>query len=296
MMSMRKSNESKNGRQSHPYTGKVAVLSTKHEKLPLIGPPLERTVGMHVEAIAVDTDSLGTFSGDIPRLGSPLETAIAKAHLGMSATGNSIGIASEGSIGPDPQIPFVNADLEVVVLVDGVAGIVISEVFSSRDIMAAETTSQSGNDLEQFLFEADFPSHQMIVRPNSGEMRPIYKGIANVDELNTAISSCAPVSTDGLAYIGTDLRAHACPSRQKIIVSAAERLGVRVASLCPACGIPGWGRVDILFGIPCAWCGTPVAKPRAEINACVVCDHRETRQIVSEKVVADPATCPECNP
>ena len=289
-------NETKNGRQFHPYTGKVAVLSTKHEKLPLIGPPLERAIGMRVEAIAVDTDSLGTFSGDIPRLGSPLETAIAKAHLGMSATGNSIGIASEGSIGPDPQIPFVNADLELVALVDDVAGIVISEVFSSRDIVAAKTTSQSGNDLGKFLSQADFPSHQMIVRPNSGELHPIYKGIASVDELNTAVSRCASVSTDGLASIETDLRAHACPSRQKIIVSAAERLAARVAKLCPACGSPGWGRVGILFGIPCAWCGTPVPKPRSEINGCVGCDHRETRRIVSERAVADPATCPECNP
>ena len=286
----------KSGPSAHPYSGKIAVLATKHEKLPLIGPPLERVIGMRVEAIKVDTDSLGTFTGDVPRLGTPLETAIAKARLGMSEAGCGIGIASEGSIGPDPQIPFINVDREIVVLVNDETGVVISEVFSSHDIVAAKTTSRSGDDLDKFLSQTDFPSHKMIVKPNSGKMHPIYKGIASVSELSIAVSRCASVSPDGLANVETDLRAHVCPSRQRIIASAAERLAARIASLCPECGSPGWGRVDLLFGIPCAWCGTLVAKPRAEINACTLCDHRETKEIVSEQVLADPATCPECNP
>ncbi|MHB8498233.1 MAG: DUF6671 family protein, partial [Acidimicrobiales bacterium] len=200
----------------HPYAGRVAVLSTKHAKLPLIGPPFQRAVGLQVDAVAVDTDTLGTFTGDIPRLGPPLETAIAKARLGMSAAGQALGIASEGSIGPDPAMPFVIADRELVVLVDDDTGIVVWETHTSWDIVTATTTVRPGENLEQFLTRAGFPAHQLIVRPNSGQAQPICKGIGNLGDLAAAVTECASVATDGLACVETDLRAHACPSRRAV--------------------------------------------------------------------------------
>ncbi len=272
------------------------MLSTKHDKLPLIGPPLECAVGLRVDAVAVDTDTLGTFTGDIPRLGPPLDTAIAKARLGMSAAGQALGIASEGSIGPHPATPFVIADRELVVLVDDDAGIVVWEAHTSWDIVTATTTVRPGENLEQFLTRAGFPAHQLIVRPNSGQAQPIHKGIASMERLAGAITECASVATDGLACVETDLRAHACPSRRTVIADAAGRLASRLAARCPACGAPGWGRVDVLVGVPCAWCGTEVARPRAEIDGCVACEHRQTRSIVSAEVRADPGECPSCNP
>ncbi|MHB8245189.1 MAG: DUF6671 family protein [Acidimicrobiales bacterium] len=280
----------------HPYAGRVAVLSTKHAKLPLIGPPLERAVGLRVDAAAVDTDALGTFTGDIPRLGPPLDTAIAKARLGMSLTGQALGIASEGSIGPDPALPFVIADRELVVLVDDDAGIVVWETNTSWEIVTATTTVRPLEDLEQFLTRAAFPAHQLIVRPNSGQAQPIHKGIANLGDLTAAISECASVATDGLACVETDLRAHACPSRRTVIAAAAGRLACRLAARCPACGAPGWGRVDIVLGVPCAWCSTEVARPRAEIDGCPACEHRATRPVVTPETRADPGECPFCNP
>ncbi|MFU0507935.1 hypothetical protein [Pseudaminobacter sp. NGMCC 1.201702] len=48
-------------------------------------------------APALDTDVLGTFTGEIPRAGSTREAAIAKARLGMAATGLPRGIVSERS-------------------------------------------------------------------------------------------------------------------------------------------------------------------------------------------------------
>ena len=284
------------GFPGHPYAGRTAVLSTKHDKLSLIGPPFERAVGLRVDAVAVDTDTLGTFTGDVPRLGTPLDTAIAKARLGMSAAGQELGIASEGSIGPDPAVPFVIADRELVVLVDDRAGIVVWETHSSWDIVTATTTVRSGEDLEPFLSRAGFPVHQLIVRPNSGAVHPIHKGVTSLGDLTTAIGECASVATDGFARVETDLRAHACPSRRTIIAGAAERLARRIAARCPACGAPGWGRVDVLLGVPCAWCGTEVARPRAEIDGCAACEHRATRPVVPPEARADPGECPACNP
>ena len=284
------------GFPGHPYAGRTAVLSTKHDKLSLIGPPFERAVGLRVEAIAVDTDALGTFAGDIPRLGAPLDTAVAKARLGMRAAGQKLGIASEGSIGPHPAAPFAVADRELVVLVDDDADIVLWETHSSWDIVTATATVRPGENLEPFITKSGFPAHQLIVRPNSGPVYPIHKGVRILGDLTTAISECASVATDGFARVETDLRAHACPSRRAIIADAAQRLARRIAARCPACGAPGWGRVDVLLGVPCAWCGAEVARPRAEIDGCPACEHREARPVIPPETYADPGECPACNP
>ncbi|MHB8296137.1 MAG: DUF6671 family protein [Acidimicrobiales bacterium] len=285
------------GRASqHPYDGRVAVLATKHAKLPLIGPPLARFVGLAVEEAPVDTDILGTFSGEVPRPGPPLETAVSKARLGMRATGHVLGLASEGSIGPDPAIPFVTADREIVVLVDDDAGLVIWEAHTSYDIVTATTTARPGEDLTRFLSQAGFPAHRLIVRPNQGPVRPVRKGIDDLTALTVAIAEIAATSPDGRARVETDLRSHACPSRQPVIAGAAERLAQRVASRCPSCGAPGWGRIDVVVGIPCSWCGGEIASPRAELDGCPSCDRRDLRDLLPPGATGDPANCPACNP
>jgi hypothetical protein len=284
------------GQRGHPYAGRIAVLSTKHDKLPLIAPSLARIVGLNVNVAAVDTDVLGTFTGDIPRPGSPLDTAIAKARLGMSATGQVLGIASEGSIGPNPSFPFVIADRELVVLVDDEADIIVWESYVDPGIRTATTTVRPGDSLESFLAQADFPNHRLIVRPKETGTPPIRKGIDSLERLNAAIVECASAASDGLVTIATDLRAHVCPTRQPIIAAAAKRLAKRLALRCPSCGAPGWGRVDVLIGVPCSWCGTEVALPRAEIDGCAACEHREVRPVVAAEFRADPRECPYCNP
>lgn len=280
----------------HPYRTRTAALATKHGKLALIAPPLEESVGLRVEAVEVDTDSLGTFTGEIPRLGTPLETAIAKARLGMSVSGHTLGLASEGSIGPDPAMPFVNSDREIVVLVDDESGITIWESHASWEIVAVSDNVSAEQDIGGLLARAGFPQHQLIVRPSSGPISPIYKGVSSLDELTAAIAACASASPDGLARVESDLRAHACPSRRVVIAAAAQRLASRVASRCPACRAPGWGRTDVLFGVPCSQCGTQVDRPRAEIDGCVTCEHREIRPLAAAELGADPGECPYCNP
>jgi len=63
----------------HPYKNQRAVLTTKHDKLALIAPAMLETIGLEVSEVKLDTDQLGTFSGEIPRIGSPLDSAIANA-------------------------------------------------------------------------------------------------------------------------------------------------------------------------------------------------------------------------
>lgn len=293
---MRSTHANRWDQRDHPYSGRIVMLSTKHDKLPLIAPPLERIVGLRIATIAVDTDILGTFTEDVPRLSSPLDTAIAKARLGMSATGQALGIASEGSIGPDPSFPFVIADRELVVLVDDEADIIVWESYIGRDIVAATATVRPGDNLQPFLTQADFPTHRLIVRPNDIGVQPIYKGIDSLERLTVAIDESAYAASDGRACIATDLRALACPSRQPIIAAAAERLAQRLAQRCPSCGAPGWGRIDVLIGVPCAWCGTEVPRPRAEVEGCPACEYRTVRPVVAPEFRVDPGECPHCNP
>ena len=280
----------------HPYYERSAVLATKHDKLSLIAPALKSAVGLQVEVAIVDTDSLGTFTCEIPRVARPLETAVAKARLGMEATGSRLGVASEGSIGPDPVMPIAVTDREIVVLVDDERRIVVWEEYMSWDIVVATTTCRPGESLESFAASARFPEHRLIVRPNCGSVRPIYKGIDDFEALNAAVHECSSASSDRSARVETDLRAHACPSRRAIIASAAERLAFRLASRCPACGTPGWGRVDVVFGVPCSWCGNEVRLPRSEVDGCPACEHRESRPLVPEDACVDPGECEICNP
>jgi hypothetical protein len=58
-----------------------------HGKAAALQPRCPRLQARLVAAEGIDTDALGTFSGEIPRRLSPLDTAVAKARLAMAATG-----------------------------------------------------------------------------------------------------------------------------------------------------------------------------------------------------------------
>ncbi|WP_363153733.1 DUF6671 family protein [Thiobacillus sp.] len=53
------------------------------------------------------------------------------------------------------------------------------------------------------------------------------------------------------------------PRAWRISAWAAADLTARLASLCPACGTPGFWQVDRVAGLPCAGCGAPTRETRA---------------------------------
>jgi len=278
----------------HFYNSRRAVMSTKHDKLRLIAPSLALRVGLIVDAVTVDTDQLGTFTGDISRAGSPWDTAVAKARLGMHAANRTIGIASEGSIGPHPSAPFINAAVELVVLVDDELGIVIGEAETGFDIITVSAEVAVDDDIDELLERGRFPAHAMTVRPADGPLQPIYKGIRTRQELGQAIRQCAAASANVRARVETDLRAHQCPTRRPIIARAADRLAVRLASCCPECNTPGWGTVRLEYGLPCEHCDREVPIARADVFGCATC--RATLLVHRGQRFADPARCEWCNP
>ena len=279
----------------HPYARNRIVLTSKHEKLRLIKPAFDQIVGCELYEINLDTDQLGTFSGEIERSALPRETAIQKARLGMNATDSPLGIASEGSVGPDPLIPFIHSNIEHLVLVDDENEIVISEVYRSFEISVATVTVAPGIDINNFLQKADFPKHGLIVRPNIEGKTNCIKGISNLENLLDAIQISSKLSSDGLVVIESDLRAFHSPSRQKNIQEVAKLLATRVAQLCPECQIPGWGRVGYEKGLNCSECGleNPDAV-RQERLGCAKCDHIQLGKVLA--VALEPVNCEFCNP
>lgn len=280
---------------SHPYSGREVVLTTKHEKLALIAPIMEAEIGLRLVLHAGDTDQFGTFTGEIERTLSPQEAVIAKAKLGMSDRGASLGIASEGSIGPDPMMPFTRSDIEYIALVDLDRDIEIVERYRSLQITAGEMITEPGYDISSFLAKVDFPNHKLIAKPNKANIARTRKGIGDVGDLEKAIEELSAQSKDGKVMLQSDLRAHCSPSRQQNIIQVTQLLANRVKALCPSCESPGFGVTSYERGLDCSECGEwiPTA-PKFQILACVKCSFvKRGPQLAT---LAEPSSCNGCNP
>lgn len=281
------------------YAGARAVLATMHGKEKAIAPVLRGHLGLAVSTVPdLDTDALGTFTGEIPCAGTIHEAAVAKARLGMVATGLPIGIANEGSYGAHPHIPFVAGRIELMVLVDDTRGIVVSEVLIEDEPVFDHALAATIDELGPYLARIRFPDHALIVKssPTRIEAGPVCKGLCASEDLAKAIVTCAAHSPNGQALIQTDMRAHMNPTRMATLSRLAMAFADRLAASCPACGLPGYGQLDVETGLPCEDCGAPSIMVRNRVLGCVACAHRERRPRPDGRSHADPKYCPECNP
>ena len=276
----------------HPWTGQVAAIATKHGKQRQFGPPLARLVGLDVVVAAVDTDLLGTFSGEVPRPGSPLETARRKAEWAIEYSGARIGLASEGSFGPHPDVPYLAVGVELAICLDEQNELEIVE-----HVMSTDTNFQHLDVSElpipaAFFQSADFPAHALVVSP-PGETTPMFKGLVDRHEVDHAVAVC--LDRAGRALLQTDMRAHLNPTRQRNLTKLADQLARRIATLCRACGSPGWGLVTVETGLPCEWCARPTLLVASDVFGCAHagCDERRRQPRVE---LAPAGQCPACNP
>jgi len=280
----------------HPYKGARAVLATMHGKSEVIGPALEARLGMEIVVPPIiDTDNFGTFTGEIPRAGSMHDAALAKARLGMRLTGINLGIASEGSFGPHPAIPFIAAARELLTLIDEERNIIITEHVMTERTNFDHIVVAPDDNLQPFLERIGFPSHAVIVRPNRG-MGPIHKGIDDKDHLASFIKEISQASEDGKTRIETDMRAHLNPTRMEGIAQLAEKFARRLETLCPACGTPGFGTVKSEQGLPCVECGADTQLVKTLVSGCASCLFTENQPRTDGLRFATAAQCPECNP
>lgn len=281
-----------------PYAGARIALATLHGKADALAPAFAALGARLVLAEGVDTDLLGTFSGEIARTQPPLETAIAKARLAMAATGLPLGLATEGSFGSDPVVGLLPLHRETIVLVDDARGMVVHERIDTHETNHGGGWLCDGEGLDVArLSRWGFPSHAVMVR--SEPFRPgmrVVKGIVERDALERAVAACIAASPEGRARVDTDMRAHLNPTRMRQIALLGERLAQRLRCLCPQCDAPGFGMARALPGLPCEGCGMPTTRLLAEVHACPACGHSTQRPRSDGLACADPAHCDICNP
>lgn len=281
-----------------PYFGRKACLATKHGKEKVVGRPFDYALGLKVLVPPdIDTDSLGTFSHEIPRVGTPLEVCRQKARLGMAATGLPFGIANEGSFGPHPYMPFVPSNLEIIAFVDDERGFSIHEMLFTEKTNYAQREVSGFAELGDWLRTARFPSHGLIVRPKSDHPKiAVEKGIVTLERLRATIERATAYSEEATALVETDMRAHFNPTRMTLIRRLAFKMARRLATPCPACKAPGWGITGQSKGLPCKECDTPTEMILSEIFTCTGCAHRQERPRPDGLKMAPQGRCPYCNP
>jgi hypothetical protein len=282
------------GPVSERYRGQRVSLLTKHKKESALGPVLAEEVGCTVLVTSgFDTDELGTFTREVPRLGSQLEAARKKAELAIVETGCRLGLGSEGSFNPGP-LGLYAWNLELVVLLDRELGIEIvgRAQGPGHQLHAAVRTEV---ELEAFAARAGFPEHGLVLRPDDEHAPYVARDLEDAAALGGAYRSALARSKEGVVFVESDLRAHRNPARMTRIAEAGRDLALRMTSACPSCEAPGFGVAARLGGLPCADCGSPTGELCAERWACVRCKFSEVRD-VSEGRRGDPGACPECNP
>ncbi len=280
-----------------PYKNSKIGLVTKHAKEVAIKPIFKDHLGADVISLEIDTDQLGTFSGEVPRSGGALETARRKCELGIETGLFKHYLASEGSFGPHPDNPFMPCDHEILYFIDDVKKFHLWATVLSINTNYNCKIATSFNELLDFLDIVKFPSHALIIRPNVWENKnDIFKGIRSVHDLQTYFNKSVQLSPDKVAYLETDMRAHMNPSRMSVIADAAKKLVDLLKTHCPKCESPGWGLKNVERGLECSYCLYPTNTVRFEIMGCVQCDYLIKQDRNDGIKSADPRYCPICNP
>ena len=277
------------------YAGRRVSLLTQHGKERVIAPVLEPALGCRIELVAgYDTDLLGTFTREIPRAGTQLEAARKKARIGMELAGLPLGLANEGSFGPDPFTGMFPWNVELLVWIDDERELEVVGVAQGKTNFSNLLTADWA-EAESFARRSGFPEHYLVVRPDGEDDPRIGKGIAAWAELKAAFSWALGQSASDRVFLETDMRAHANPTRMENIRLSVADLAKKLCSRCPACESPGFWVVERVAGLRCAGCGAPTRETRAEVHGCLTCAHRLTRER-ADRHSADPSRCDYCNP
>jgi hypothetical protein len=272
-------------------------LATLHRKEEGIQPPFWNVLRLKVIPVPVDTNRLGTFSGEVKRLDTPLVCAQVKCEWGMKASGCKRGMASEGSFGPHPFIPFAPCDHEILVFKDEEIGFSLYETILSLKTNFRSIETSNIGELKSFCEKALFPSHALIVKPNQPKNEAmIIKGVQDKEKLLEAFSRCALHSKDGKVTLETDMRAHMNPTRMGVIKTLAYKLAKRLKTFCPKCKCPGWGMKDVVKGLECEVCGSETERVKYEVFGCPRCPYIVYQERKDRLKATGPENCPYCNP
>ena len=277
------------------FQNRKLVIATQHKKESVIAPLLEKELGVLCFVNEdFDTDTLGTFTGEIERELDPLSTARAKCLQAMKLSNCDLGIASEGSFGAHPSMFFVQADEEFLIFIDtrNNLEIIVKEISTATNFNGKKIENEK--DLFDFAHEVGFPSHGIILRPSKNENTNIHKGIIDKEFLLKVFEDLQ--TKHNSVYAETDMRAMYNPTRMEVIEKATEKLVKKILSLCPQCETPGFGITEAKSGLPCSLCGSATNSTLSYLYVCKCCKFIREEMYPHKKTSEDPTYCDYCNP
>jgi hypothetical protein len=264
------------------------ALITKHQKARWIAPYLAPLGYQVYESSLFDTDTLGTFSGEVERTLSPMDAALTKAKTACELTDTDWGLGSEGSFGGGPAPGMINWNDELLCLYQASTGITIY-AHAAGPTSVQELTLDGRVPLKQKLL--GLPNQLWILRFEENSVKTAEKGLS-AEKLLDRIQQLESASTT--LKIEPDLRAMNCPQRQQMIVKAAEDLVRRLSETCPLCQAFNFVVKEKKAGLPCTLCALPTEQAKSWTRICDDCGH-SSDEIVEQKG-ADPTHCQFCNP
>ena len=274
------------------YVDQSVYFGTIHLKEEAIR-PLLLDYGINCIPIGIDSDSLGTFSGEVKRLGTVTENLRAKIKLIQNKVPEArLFLASEGSFGPHPFLPFLNCNEESLMFYDAKLDLEITASEISTNTNLNELIITHNTSLKDFINAVKFPSHGLILATDKG----MIKGITKLELLDTLIAEALNDSDLKSIKLFTDMRANFNPTRMSFIGDVGKILLEKIFSLCPNCRLPGYAITKLIPGLPCQDCGFPTKKVLLNVYQCSQCHFQEQKERSDNVLYSDPADCDNCNP
>lgn len=275
------------------FENREILIVTKHKKEEVISP----LVSKHLKAktfVAThfDTDTLGTFCGEIERNEDPIATLRMKCKKGLEGTDFKIAIASEGSFGAHPYIFFAPFSEEYIMLYDAENEMEFIVKEATKNTNFANNTIQLEEELLQFARKVDFPSHGLILKTTAPYK--IEKGIRNEKKLVNIFHEFKKYANS--VQIETDMRAMHNPTRMQVIKKLTFKLIQKINSKCTKCKTPGFDIITMQKGLPCIVCNLPTESTLKAIKKCQKCDYEEEVWYPNNKKFEEPMYCNYCNP
>lgn len=280
---------------SFSFKGRTLVFATMHQKERILRTDFLDQLGITlIAANAFNSDAFGTFSGEIERAQTPLETARLKCEAVFAQTQADMVMASEGTFGAHPHYAFLPGNNELLLLVDKrLQTEFVTSIWSTATNFNA-TYASNRSELMAFAEQIGFPEHALILKSSETNALEVNKGIHTEAELLNVFAQLQ--ARYGKVYLETDMRALYNPKRQAVISEAGKNLIELMASTCPNCQFPGFAVTEYVPGLPCTQCQQPTRAIREQVRTCKNCKYQSAMLFPNGKFTEDPMYCNYCNP
>lgn len=277
------------------FEGRKLLIATKHKKENVISPLMEREFNVISEINSLfDTDTLGTFTGEVDRKDDVITTLKKKCLNAMKLHNSDLGIASEGSFGAHPSLFFIPGNEEFLIFIDlkNDLEIIASELTTETNFNAQYVTTKK--ELLEFTKLVKFPSHGLILKSDRIKYDEVHKGITDESELFKIFDYIK--KKYGKVYVETDMRANYNPTRMHTIKKTTQKLIEKIKNKCQQCGTPGFDISTINRGLPCIQCNSSTKSILSIIYTCKKCNFSMEKMHPNNKKSEDPMYCDNCNP